>query len=553
MKTISRSIVDVVLLHQCVEVQAAQRPDQVAVEQDDRFITYRELYKQSLKLASLLRDVGVGRNDRVGFLIDNGIEACLAIVGILRADGCYVPLAPNFPPARLASIVDDADMKALVVVGRYLDNLFDVLDILEHQVPRALVMLDVKRDSVGPQMADTLEQAFRSVRWADDLAAAPADPGPNRNVEEDLAYIMYTSGTTGRPKGVMLTHANVKSFLSWAVDYFNLSHEDRMSNHSAVSFDLSVFDIFGCFLVGATLCPVVDASARMFPGGFIINKRISVWFSVPSVIGMMRQARQLIPGAFDKYLRVAIFCGEALIPEYARVWRETHPSIPIVNLYGPTEAAIACTFYNVGVDGPFEPDKRVPIGRPCRDTEILILNPEREEAVEPGRVGRLMICGSQVAPGYWRRPDSNAKSFIINPEKREFGARMYESGDLAYVDEQGMIQYVGRADSQVKYMGHRIELSEIEVVLNRHPLVIEAAVCFIEGATSWIVGAVTLCADEDLESPEKVLEDYCGRYLPLYMIPKYIKCYQVLPKNANGKIDRKAISARVVEELSLEI
>src|SRR5262249_55920847 len=163
-------------------------------------------------------------------------------------------------------------------------------------------------------------------------------------------------------------------------------------------------DIFGSFFAGATLCPVTATGDRAYPARFIKDRRITVWFSVPSVLGLIRSAKQLTDNAFSQHLRLAIFCGEAMAPEYASAWLATHSQIPIITLYGPTEAAIACTYHRVGEEIPFDPEKPVPIGRPCRDVEILVLKMDSDEEAEAGEIGRLMICGTQVCAGYWRRP-----------------------------------------------------------------------------------------------------------------------------------------------------
>ena len=200
----------------------------------------------------------------------------------------------------------------------------------------------------------------------------------------------------------------------------------------------------------------------------------------------------------------------------------------------------------MGVDSPFTPDAPVPIGRPCRDTEILILKNDSDEAAAANEIGRLMICGSQVSPGYWRRPELTARAFRVKPLKQDFAARMYESGDLAYRDGQGVLYYVGRADSQVKYQGYRIELGDIEAALRRMEWVNEAAAVLLEGESPLLVGAVAASGAE--EAVEDRLLDHCSSVLPAYMV----FAFPVLPKNSNGKIDRRAIKDTVCRLLDEE-
>ncbi|MCH8823967.1 MAG: amino acid adenylation domain-containing protein [Planctomycetes bacterium] len=540
------NVLEVDLLHQAVESHANMRPDHMAIDQGKRTITYGELAEKMHRLASLLKSHGVKRHDRVGIFMGNSIEACVGILGTLRSDACYVPLNPTFPPPRLAGIVDDAQMNVLITVKSNLKMIQQTITMLEGPSPNTIIVLDLD-DSVFSENENlqALASAVENVVGNEALEKASSDPDSSSATEEDLAYLMYTSGTTGKSKGVMISHRNVKTFITWAVDHFKITHVDKMSNHSAMSFDLSVFDIFGAFFAGATLVPLATVGEQMFPSKVIRNRKITIWFSVPSVISMMRMSKQLTPGAFSDSLRLAIFCGEALTPEQVAAWKDTHPDIPIHNIYGPTEATIACTHHNVGVDSPFDVNAPVPIGVPCPSTDFLILERDSDELVADGEIGRLMICGSQLAAGYWRRDDLTEKAFRTNPFTTDFGDLMYESGDLAYRDTNGIYYCLGRVDSQVKVMGYRIELGEIEVVLGRHKNIAESAVVCIKGEMPTLVAAVAIEEKLQNEDTETELLDHCADFLPNYMVPKQVKFFNQLPKNVNGKIDRRAIEMQV--------
>jgi amino acid adenylation domain-containing protein len=483
----------------------------------------------------------------VGIYLENGIPAVIAMLGALRAGGCYVPVPPAFPAERSSMIAVDAELSAIVTTQEYLPRLIELIPYLELTDRVVLIVLDSTIPANrGEDPYAVLTRSFGAV--VDQAALAGASPPPIvSSVEEDLAYILYTSGTTGKPKGVMLSHKNVMSFLRWAVPFFELTAADRLSNHSNIGFDLSVFDIFGTLLAGGTVCPIVAAGDRAYPAGFIARRRITVWFSVPTVLGTMRAAKQLSRDLPFPDLRLAICCGETLPAEYARDWMAAHPDIPLVNLYGPTEAAIACTYHRVGMDSPFNTDHPVPIGRPCRDTEILILRQDDDAFAAANEIGRLFICGSQVCPGYWRQPELTERSFRINPYKKEFAARMYDSGDLAYRDALGVNYFVGRADSQVKYLGYRIELGDIEAALGRCSLVQEAAVVLLEAQTPMLAGAVVTAGA--IEEAEARIADHCASILPPYMVPERIVILSALPRNPNGKIDRGAIKKQVAAML----
>jgi amino acid adenylation domain-containing protein len=535
------------LLHEGVVFHARQNANRVAIDDGQRTVTYGQLGAAMDNLAGVLCSDSVARNSRVGLYLENSIPAYIGMLGALRAGCCYVPLPPSFPPERIATVIEDADLAAVVTVGEHLQKLLDALPLLQGKTIPSLFVLDrelsvLREAAYSPQLCRT----FVSVRGQESLQATGVPAFP-RIVEEDLAYMIYTSGTTGKPKGVMVSHKNAMSFLRWSVEYFRLGPDDRLSNHASIAFDISLFDIFGAFLAGAAVCPVIAMADRAYPATFIKERRITVWFSVPNILSMMRAAKHLAPGAFSPHLRLAMFAGEALTPENVAAWRASQPDVPIVNLYGPTEATISCTYHNVGVDSPFSPEAPVAIGRPTPDSEILILKQDADELAADREIGRLFVCGSQVSPGYWRQPELTAKAFRINPWKKDLAARMYETGDLAYRDEQGIIYYVGRADSQVKYLGYRIELGDIEAALRRNPCVDEAAVVLLDDESPILVGAVAVNREED--AMEEAILNQCASLLPSYMVPQRLIFFPSLPQNVNGKIDRKAIKALVIKQM----
>jgi len=532
---------DVVQLHQAVEVQAARQGERVAIDEGSRRLSYAELADAMNRLASLILRAGTARNDRVAILIDNGIEACEAMLGILRADCCYVPLNPQFPALRLASIVDQAEPKVIVTTRENLSLLNDVLGEMSSAVQVGIIVLDMPAAEASKAVEAGSRRRISGISGSDDLAAASSAPPPCRNTEEDLAYILFTSGTTGTPKGVMVAHRNIKATIRWGVDYFGITPDDRLSNHSRLSFDVSMFDIFCSFFAGATVCPLMSQGDCAFPGTFIRARKITIWFSVPSVIGMMIKARQLQTGVFES-LRAALFAGEPILPTWVDTWREYQPQVPIYNLYGPTEASIVCTVHDIGVDSPFEPDKPVPIGRETRGSELIVLKHDSDELAAPDEVGRLFICGAQVATGYWRQPESTEAAFRVNPLKRELGARMYDTGDLAFRSVDGILHFVGRQDSQVKIRGYRIELGEIETVLGNCAGVHEAVALYIPGEDPVIIAVIG--TGEAPNSPgDDAVFDHLERHLPAYMIPRRLVFLRELPRNDAGKVDRNRLLA----------
>ncbi|MBI5164777.1 MAG: amino acid adenylation domain-containing protein [Magnetospirillum sp.] len=521
------------LLHEAVELWAEATPTALAVDEYGTTWTYAGLATRMRRLAALLRRLGVGRNDRVCVLMDNCAQAYAGLLGTLAADACFVPLNPAFPALRLADIVGQAVPVAVVTLGEHLDLLADVLGHASVEASPMVIVLDAPDQ---PHAAATIPPTHL-FSAADVAAESDAYVAP-RNREEDLAYILFTSGTTGRPKGVMLPHRAVMSVLRWSLDLWELTPDDRLANHSRLTFDVSMFDIFAGFLAGACVCPIMGAKDLTFPGDFIRSRAITVWCSVPGVIGMMIKSRQLAAGPFDS-LRVALFIGEALPAEWAAEWRRHQPAVPIFNTYGPTEAAIFCTAFNVDVDGPLEPGRPVPIGRPSTDCELFVLKTDSDALAEPGEVGRLMITGSQLAHGYWRNGEITAKAFRPNPFKRDLGTPMYDTGDLAVADAAGVLTWIGRSDSQVKVRGYRVELGEIEVVLRSAPEVHDAVVVVSSSGSELLAAVVAEHGHEDATAER--LQEFLGHQLPAYMVPARFAILADFPRNDNGKVDRKKV------------
>jgi amino acid adenylation domain-containing protein len=449
------------------------------------------------------------RGDRVGVMVDHLALAYPAMVASWAMGAAFVPLNAEFPDERLSRVMAHSGMMVLVCESSCLERCASMLESLDRDV--AIIELSL-------------------VMEVPDLAA-PAYRGRG-----DLAYLMYTSGTTGQPKGVAVTQSNVAHFVDWALEEFSVTAEDRFGQHSRTSFDLSIFDIFVSLCAGATLCPIENKMDLSFPGQFLAKHRITICLAVPGVIEMMSRSGQLKSIDLDQHLRAFLVCGEALTVQNARLWREHQPQTPLYNLYGPTEATVACTFREVEASDLMEGQLSVPIGRPIGQTSLLVLEEGRDVEVDGGRVGRLMICGPQLALGYWGQPELTERVFI---DHDELAVRMYESGDLVKDMGDGCFMWMGRRDQQVNIMGYRVELMEVEgVVLD----VIAPSRCVVLalGQPEQIV--VVLPREDDgglMEIAE--LQRRCGVALPDYMVPQKKIVIDTWPRNQNGKVDRQLI------------
>ncbi len=479
-----------------------RRADAPALAFADRTITYGGLHDAASRLAARLQAEGLGRNSRVGLLVDRGESLYSLVLGTLFAGAAYVPLDPSYPVDRLRYMVQAADLDLLI----YADE--------DH------------RAAIGgglPQLA-----------VADLDAGGPTDWTPLTS-PQDLAYILFTSGSTGRPKGVMVTHANVRAFVEWAVGRFALGDDDRFSNHSDLTFDLSVFDLFVCWEAGACLVPVMSPVDRTLPGRFIRDSGITVWFSVPSVLTGMIAARQVSPELLAP-LRYMLFCGEALPPGPVRTLMTTAPHVKVANLYGPTEATIACSCHELG-EPPAADATAVPIGWRTLGTEIFIWTNDGRLA-DPGEQGEILVSGSQVSPGYWRDPDQTARRFIEDPRYPGTGARCYRTGDTAVVGDDGPV-FLGRQDQQVKFRGYRVELGDVEAALRAVGGITEAAVLLMEEAGNPSLTAFVRAPQAT--SVDDILRGLRQR-VPQYMLPNRIRILDDFPRTLNGKIDRPALA-----------
>jgi amino acid adenylation domain-containing protein len=524
------------LIHDGVWHWAQATPEATAVAGSRETLSYAALALRAGKLARALQELGFSHGARAGILMEGSVECCEAMLGCLRAGGCYLPLSAGSPPHRLAAVMRSAEPEVVFTLERHYSLLVRTLT-LSKTAPKAIFILDGP-DSFSPEDSP----APCRVVLARDLAGLP-EPGPCPAIAQDLAYILYTSGSTGEPKGVMVRHSNVRAYLGWMARQFAITPADRFSGHASPTFDISVHDIFGAFFSGASVHPLETPAQKAFPGPFITSRAITCWNSVPSVISMLVKSRQLTPGAFPS-LRLATFAGEALPPSLARAWLEALPHCDLCNNYGPTETTIVCTWHKVErVDN----GKPIPIGRAIPGNQCMVLSRDDMRPVEPGTPGRLFVRGAQVSAGYWRRPDLTVAAYLENPMQPEIGDVVYDTGDLACMDAEGMIHYLGRADDQVKIRGHRIELGDVEAALSGLPGVMEATVLAVPGGDALELVACVSGPGLPRDNSEILLNELAG-LLPPYMMPGRMVFFPELPRTANGKTDKKALQSLLEEE-----
>jgi amino acid adenylation domain-containing protein len=521
------------LLHELLEASAEAGPDRLAVVDGRRTLTYGELERRGNVLGRLLQEQGVQRGDRVGLFLDKSLESLVGIYGVLKSGATYVPFDPNAPLARLGYIARDADIRCLLTAG---EKAQDWDGLREGGAPlESLVVLNATEREPVPA-----PEGVRVVSFPAALGAYAESPPPMRIDDSDLAYILYTSGSTGDPKGVMLSHLNARAFVDWAVDEFDVSAGDRLSSHAPLHFDLSVFDLFAAAAAGAPVV-LVPPELSIFPvnlAGFMAESEISVWYSVPSILTLLVTRGDL--GAVElPSLRAVLFAGEVFPTKYLFRLMELLPHVRFANLYGPTETNV-CTWYEVPPSPEGRPDA-IPIGKPITDVDVFAVTDDGRLA-GAGEVGELCVRGPTVMHGYWGDQERTARAFLEEDGARAAGGgRAYRTGDLVREDEEGNYWYLGRRDAQIKSRGYRIELGEIETALYAHPSVVECAVTTIPDELVGNRIKAYVVVRDDLGQTD--LAAFCSKRIPHYMVPELYEFRPELPKTSTGKVDRKALSA----------
>jgi amino acid adenylation domain-containing protein len=497
-------------LHHLFAEQARRTPEAPAVVQGEERLTYRELDEAANRLAHLLASLGVGPEIRVGICLERGPSLVVAILGVLKAGGTYVPLDPAYPAGRLAFLLEDSAVSLLLSESR-------LRGILPSTGMRLLLL-----DEEGARLAGcgSGEPAVRTV------------PGNG-------AYVIYTSGSTGRPKGVVVTHANAARLFSATWSSFGFGGDDVWTLFHSVAFDFSVWEIWGALLYGGTLVVVpheVSRSPRAFHE-LLRRERVTVLNQTPSAFGELVRVLDDLPGLA---LRLVIFGGEALDFQSLRPWFERFGGggPRLVNMFGITETTVHVTAREITA-ADLDRVTGSGIGAPIEDLRIAILDPAGHPVPE-GVAGELYVGGPGLARGYWNRPELTASRFIPDPLRGEPGARLYRSGDL--VRRRGAdLHYLGRIDQQVKLRGFRIELGEIEAALRGHPE-IAAAVCLLrdgDPAGKRLVAYVVPRGAPALGTGE--LRRWLGKRLPEHMVPSAFVLLAAFPLTVHGKLDRGAL------------
>lgn len=520
------------LIQSWVTFQAIARPQAIAIVFKDQKITYGELDALSNQLARTLILSGCRKGDRVCLLMPKTPMAIVGILGIYKADCIYVPLDPSNPGERLSKVFQSS-MSCCVLASISTTN--EVKELLSNEKARMSTVVGWLDTTSPPKINPGPEFSLA------DILACSDKPIDYKNTENDAAHILFTSGSTGTPKGVVITHANVRTFIEWARQYFGMESTDRISGQVPLCFDLSIFDMFGTFSAGAEL-HLIPPEISLLPhklAKWIRTSRLTQWFSVPSVLNYM--AKYNVVKYYDfPHLKRVLWCGEVFPVPSLIYWMKRLPTAQFTNLYGPTEATIASSYYTIP-ECPEDNQQEIPIGTACAGEELLILDKQLKK-VRVGEIGDLYIRGKGLSPGYWRDSVKTSEQFLKNPYSSDPQDRIYKTGDLARLGNDGLVYFTGREDTQIKSRGYRIELGEIESAFNTISELRECAVVAIEADD--FEGVSVCCAyvpsaDDGITSAQ--IREKLSKLLPAYMLPSQWTPFKVLPKNANGKIDRSKL------------
>jgi amino acid adenylation domain-containing protein len=508
-----------------------------AIEVTGEVLTYAELFEKAASLALTIARHRTGCEPPLTAVFAyRSVTAFVGVLGSLLCRHGYVPLNRTFPPERTRTMLLRSGCRTLVVDAESERQLNQILEGFDSEM---LVLLPERREFREVAERWPKHRFLGSGEFASCEQWRPIEVSP-----DSVAYLLFTSGSTGSPKGVMVAHRNVRHYIDFITERFSVSCQDRFSQTFDMTFDLSVADMFVAWERGACVC---CPSEKMLinPGRFINDARLTVWFSVPSTAVFMKRLGGLKPGSYPR-LRCSMFCGEALPVEVVKAWAEAAPNSIVENLYGPTELTIACTYYRW--DPLRSPSQSaygmVPIGEPFPQMLPLVVDESLNE-VKPGEDGELLMTGPQLSLGYWLDQAKTDAAFVTPPGRCQL---YYRTGDrVRKPSGHCPLLYLGRIDNQIKILGHRVELGEVEALVREESGVDGVVALGWPKTTGGAAGVEVFLQAEASAHPD--LQERVAKCLPVYMAPRRYHYLRQFPLNPNGKYDRNALT-KYLETLS---
>ena len=528
------------LVQEYLDISSKKYSKKTAAVCKDLSVTFGELVIASNQLANCLISYGLRRQDRVVFCLERSINSIFAIAGILKADSIYVPIDAKSPLKRLGKIITDCQPSFIICDSLTIKNILQVVSNIKI-TPKIIVMganndqLDIRTKGLIDQ--DLIERCDKSnLKY--------------RNIDTDIAYILYTSGSTGDPKGVMISHLNIRNYIEWAIDCIGITEKDNILSTAPFHFDMSTFDIYCAMKAGAKLC-ITPESYLLFPSKLvklIEAEKITVWKAISSLLMYLVKTKSIDRGRVEN-LKKIIFAGEILPTKYIVEWMKIYPDKIFYNGYGPTEATGISTYYKLERI-PENIREPIPIGKPCLNTEVLLLKKDNSLA-QQGEIGELCIKGSGLSKGYWNDSQKTAESFVTNPVTKIAGDLIYRTGDLAKLNSNGDFEFIGRKDHQIKHLGYRIELFEIENAILSINCVNDTAAILTTSLEYDLPELIAFIELKDGISKADV-KVKLKKKLPHYMLPQRLIQMDNILRTDRGKIDRQALKKYYLKFLSNE-
>ena len=486
-------------------------PDKIVFADSEKEYTYKDFANAAKKVAVAINNMVSVNNKPIAVFVDRNVESLIGFMGALYSANYYVPIDNKMPKQRIEKVIEQVN-------------------------PAAVLFVEADKELVGEVVGETVKINISEVLSAstdislDEITILTEKR--KKILDIDPVYIIFTSGSTGMPKGIVISHRSVIDFTDWMAETFEFSEQDIMGNQAPFYFDLSVKDIYTTLKCGATT-HIIPKKVLMFPTlliDYLNSKKSTSLIWATSAFNLVSTSKVLEKKKLETVNKV-ILGGEALLAKHLNVWKRAMPEIKYVNLYGPTEVTVDCTYYII--DREFSDEGAVPIGKACENKEVILLDENLKE-VPVGVPGEICVRGTGLAKGYYNDFEKTSGVFIQNPLNPYYPDIIYKTGDIGIKNEAGLIVFQSRKDGQIKHMGYRIELGEIERAINALDT-ISAAICFYDDSAKKIV-----CVYAG-ETTDAELITYVQDIIPKYMYPNILKKVDVLPYNANGKIDRVKI------------
>lgn len=488
---------------------AARFPDKTAYADENKEITFSKLRAQSRAIACELTARGLFKKP-VAVFLEKGVDVLVSFMGAAYSCNFYSPIDVDMPGSRVNKILEVLEPAVVITTGA----LREVFSAYDYKGDFLLLEDVVTEDAAAAEPAR--EAALEAAR--------------KRGIDTDLLYVLFTSGSTGVPKGVTINHRAVIDYIDWVTETFAITEKDSFGNQAPFYFDNSILDIYSTLKTGATtyIIPKTLFAQPVPLLEYLKEKKINTIFWVPSALIVVAKLKAFKNVDLSDTLRRVLFCGEVMPNKQLNVWRKFLPDVQYANLYGPTEITDACTYYIV--DREFSDEEPLPIGFPMPNTDILVLN-EKNEPVTGEEPGELCVRGTSLSMGYYKNPEKTREAFVQNPLNQAVPELIYRTGDVVKYNERGEIIYLSRKDFQIKHMGHRIELGEIETAVSSLPE-ISLNCCLYDEKRQKIV----LFIEEELD--KAYINEKISHFVPEYMLPNKVVRVEKMPMNANGKIDR---------------